>query len=98
MNVYNWTGGDGLCKLFAFLDWSVSGVHAFTLLFLLLFLYYWYRKNEAYMTEDGQTVVRQNKMHKWAIPLAWVLGVGLAIPAASVANANFDTMARKHIW
>ncbi len=98
INVYDWTAGDGLCKMFSFLDWTAAGVHAFTLLFLLLFLYYWYRKNEAYMTEDGQTVVRKNRMHKWAIPLAWVLGVGLAIPAASVANVYNDPAARKHIW
>ena len=26
------------------------------------------------MTQEGTTVVRQTKMHKWAIPLAWVIG------------------------
>ena len=25
-------------------------------------------------------------MHKWAIPLAWVLGLGIAIPAGAMAT------------
>lgn len=29
-------------------------------------------------------------MHKWAIPLAWVIGLGLAIPAGALANQNVN--------
>ena len=54
-----------------------------------------YRKNESYVTEDGQTVVRQNRMHKWAIPLAWVLGIGLAIPAASVSEDYYNQVGKE---
>ncbi len=54
-----------------------------------------YRKNESYVTEDGQTVVRQNRMHKWAIPLAWVLGIGLAIPAASVSEDYYNQVRKE---
>ncbi len=54
-----------------------------------------YRKNESYVTEDGQTVVRRNRMHKWAIPLAWVLGIGLAIPAASVSEDYYNQVRKE---
>ena len=64
--------------------------HAYMLVLLLSFLYFWYRKQESYMTQDGQTVVRKNIMHKWAIPLAWVLGFGIAMPAAALASLRID--------
>ena len=31
------------------------------------------------------------RFHKWAIPLTWVLGLGLAIPAGALAVDAFDT-------
>ena len=64
--------------------------HAFMLVFLLLFLYFWYRKQEAYMNADGSTVVRQTRMHKWAIPLAWIIGFGLAAVAGAVARVTMN--------
>lgn len=50
-----------MCKFFSFLNHGTIATHAFTLLFILLFLYFWYRKQEAYMTEDGQTIVRKTR-------------------------------------
>ena len=85
-----WSVGDGLCKIFAFLDFATLATHSFILVFILLFFYFWYRKNEAYATEDGQVVVRKHQLHKWAIPLVWVLGLGIAIPAGALANATFN--------
>jgi len=85
-NALVWDAGSGLCKIFSFLDVATAATHAFLLVFLTAFLYFWYRKNEAYVTEDGQTVVRRNRMHKWAIPLVWVMGIGLAIPAGFGAD------------
>ena len=32
-----------------------------------------------------------SRFHKWAIPLTWVLGLGLAIPAGALAADIFDT-------
>jgi hypothetical protein len=40
-------------------------------------------------------------MHKWSIPLAWVLGLGLAIPAGALAwdSVNATTMTKMcSIW
>ncbi len=56
-----WNAGDVMCKLFAFLNYGTMAIHSFTLVFLLLFLYFWYRKQEAYISEDGQTVVRKTR-------------------------------------
>ena len=53
--------GDILCKLYSFLDYGTRGAHAFNVIFLSLFLYFWYRKNEAYATQEGSTVVRKTK-------------------------------------
>ena len=64
--------------------------HAFMLVFLLLFLYFWYRKQEAYMNADGSTVVRQTRMHKWAIPLAWIIGFGLSAVAGALARVTMN--------
>jgi len=57
-----WRAGDVMCKLFAFLNYGTMATHAFLLVFLLMFLYFWYRKQESYMTEDGHTIVRQTKL------------------------------------
>jgi hypothetical protein len=56
-----WNAGDIMCKLFSFLNYGTMAIHAFTLVFLLLFLYFWYRKQEAYVTDDGATVVRKTR-------------------------------------
>jgi len=85
VNLMQWKSGDIMCKLYTFLNYGTMAGHAYMLVFLLLFLYFWYRKQEAYMTQEGQTVIRKTRMHKWAIPLAWVLGLGLAIPAGALS-------------
>lgn len=85
-----WKSGEAMCKLFTFLNYGCMSSHAYLLVFFLLFLYFWYRKQEAYMTEDGQTVVRKTRMHKWAIPLAWVIGLGLAIPAGALSSVTLN--------
>ena len=77
-----------MCKLYSCINYGTMSTHSFMLVFLLLFLYFWYRKQESYMREDGTTTVRQTRMHKWAIPLAWVLGIGLAIP---IGKDHFTT-------
>ena len=69
-----WKAGKFGCKIFTFFNYATMSIHAFMLIFQLIFLYFWYRKQESYMTQEGTTVVRQTKMHKWAIPLAWVIG------------------------
>lgn len=56
-----WRAGEALCKLYSFLNYGTMATHSFLLLFFLAFLYFWYRKQESYMTEDGTTVVRKNK-------------------------------------
>ena len=61
VNLMEWNAGDVMCKLFTFLNYGTMAIHSFTLVFVLLFLYFWYRKQEAYITEEGQTVVRQTK-------------------------------------
>ena len=77
-----------MCKFYLFVDFAVKGIHAFLLVFGSLFLYFWYRKNESYATESGEIHTRRTKMHKWAIPLAWVLGVGVAIAPGAMATMN----------
>jgi hypothetical protein len=55
-----------------------------------------FRKNESYATETGEIVRRQTKMHKWGIPLAWVIGVGVSAPAGGVAGMWAGTCAAWH--
>jgi hypothetical protein len=55
-----------------------------------------YRKNESYATETGEIVRRQTKMHKWGIPLAWVIGVGVSAPAGALASMWVGTCAAWH--
>ena len=85
-----WRSGEITCKLYIFLHFGTMSTHAFMLVFLLLFLYFWYRKQEAYMNADGSTVVRQTRMHKWAIPLAWIIGFGLAAVAGALARETHN--------
>ena len=59
MKLLEWTAGEAMCKFFTFMNQVTIAVHGFTLVFLLLFLYIWYRKQEGYMTEEGQTVIRK---------------------------------------
>ena len=54
-----------MCKFFTFMNQATIAVHGFTLVFLLTFLYVWYRKQEGYMTEDGQTVIRKTMYVLW---------------------------------
>ena len=61
MKYLEWTIGDPMCKFYTFVNMGTMAMHGFTLVFLLLFLYFWYRKQEAYMTEDGQTVTRKTR-------------------------------------
>ena len=77
-----------LCKFYLFVDFAIKGIHAFLLIFGSLFLYFWYRKNESYATNTGEIHTRRTRMHKWAIPLAWVLGVGVAIAPGAMATMN----------
>ena len=77
-----------MCKLYTFLNYGTMATHSYMLVFLLIFLYFWYRKQEAYMTQEGQTVVRKTRMHKWAIPLAWVLGLGLSIAGGAISSTH----------
>ena len=55
-----------------------------------------YRKNESYATETGEIVRRQTRMHKWGIPLAWVIGVGVSAPAGALASMWGGTCAAWH--
>ena len=59
VKLLEWTSGDVMCKFFTFMNQVTIAVHGFTLVFLLSFLYVWYRKQEGYMTEDGHTVIRK---------------------------------------
>lgn len=86
--VGRWRLPEFLCKFYLFMDWALRGVHAFLLVLGSLFLYFWYRKNESYLAESGEVTTRRTRMHKWAVPLAWVLGLGLAIPAGAVASMS----------
>jgi hypothetical protein len=56
-----WGMGEIICKLYTFLNYGTMAIHSFTLVFLTVFLYFWYRKQESYMTEEGQTVSRKNR-------------------------------------
>jgi hypothetical protein len=92
----NWKLPEYLCKFYMFADFSLKGVHAYLLLLGAIFLYFHYRKNESYATETGEVRTRGSKMHKWAIPLAWVLGLGIGVPAG--AMATMDTCGRCELW
>ena len=83
-----WNLPEFLCKFYLFVDFAVKGIHAFLLIFGSLFLYFWYRKNESYASNTGEIHTRRTRMHKWAIPLAWVLGVGVAIAPGAMATMN----------
>ena len=83
-----WYLPEFLCKFYLFVDFAIKGIHAFLLIFGSLFLYFWYRKNESYATNTGEIHTRRTRMHKWAIPLAWVLGVGVAIAPGAMATMN----------
>ena len=87
-----WKSGDIMCKLYTFLNYGTMATHSYMLVFLMIFLYFWYRKQEAYMTQEGQTVVRKTRMHKWAIPLAWVLGLGLSIAGGAISATHRNLM------
>lgn len=84
--ITHWNLPEFLCKFYLFVDFGLKGVHAFLLVFGALFLYFWYRKNESYSTETGDITTRRTRMHKWAIPLAWVVGLGIAVPAGAMAT------------
>ena len=84
-----WKLPEFLCKFFMFADYGLKGVHAYTLLLGSLFLYFHYRKD---LSQGGQA----SKMHKWAIPLAWVLGLGIGVPAG--AMATMDNCGRCEVW
>ena len=86
VSLMRWNAGEIGCKIFSYFNYATMSIHAYMLIFQLVFLYFWYRKQESYMTQEGTTVIRQTKMHKWAIPLAWVIGAGIAIPAGAMAN------------
>jgi len=86
--MYQWQLPEFLCKFYLFVDFGLKGVHAFLLVFGGLFLYFWYRKNESYATETGDITTRRTRMHKWAIPLAWVVGLGIAVPAGAMATMS----------
>ena len=47
-----------------------------------------FRKNESYATESGEVVTRKTKMHRWGIPLGCVIGIGLSVPAGTLATMN----------
>ena len=91
-----WRLPEFLCKFYIFADYGLKGVHAYLLLLGSLFLFFWYRKNESYATETGEIRTRKTKMHKWAIPLAWVLGLGIGVPAG--AMATMDNCGRCEVW
>ena len=40
---------------------------------------------------------RKTRMHKWGVPLAWVIGLGIAIPAGAIATYNTGT-GRCEVW
>jgi hypothetical protein len=54
------------------------------------------RKNESYATETGEIVRRETRMHKWGLPLAWVVGVGVSAPAGALASMWAGTCAAWH--
>ena len=91
-----WKLPEFLCKFFMFADYGLKGVHAYLLLFGSLFLYFWYRKNESYSTDTGEVRTRKTRMHKWAIPLACVIGLGIGVPAG--AMATMDSCGRCEVW
>jgi len=88
-----WKLPDFLCKFFMFADYGLKGVHAYLLLFGSLFLFVWYRRSD---TDAGDVGSRKTRMHKWAIPLAWVIGLGIGVPAG--AMASMDRCGRCEVW
>ena len=55
-----------------------------------------YRKNESYATETGEIITRKTRMHRWGIPLGCVVGVGLGVPAGTVATTLWGDCAAWH--
>ncbi len=89
VNLLRWHSGEVMCKLYAFLNYGTMATHSFILVFLCVLLYIWYKKPETLSAAEesgpGPSVGRKNRTHKWVIPLTWVLGLGLAIPAGALA-------------
>ena len=57
----------------------------------------YFRKNESYATQTGEIVTRKTRMHKWGIPLACVVGIGVSLPAGTVATVNYGECAAWHV-
>ncbi|XP_040569771.1 uncharacterized protein [Lepeophtheirus salmonis] len=90
VNYMHWKAGEALCKGYSFMNYGTMAQHSFNIVFLMYFLYFWYRKQESYATTDGNIIRRETKMHKWSIPLMWVIGISLAIPAGALAWQNIN--------
>ena len=51
-----WKAGGAMCKLYTFLNYGTMATHSFILVFLSLFLYFWYKKPDAFTSEEYQAV------------------------------------------
>eukprot|EP00096_Caligus_rogercresseyi_P010262 TRINITY_DN3679_c0_g1_i2.p1 TRINITY_DN3679_c0_g1~~TRINITY_DN3679_c0_g1_i2.p1 ORF type:complete len:588 (+),score=146.07 TRINITY_DN3679_c0_g1_i2:174-1937(+) len=90
VNFMQWKAGEALCKGYSFLNYGTMAAHSFNIVFLMFFLYFWYRKQESYANPEGNIIRRETKMHKWSIPLLWVIGISLAIPAGALSWQNIN--------
>jgi hypothetical protein len=43
------------------MNYSMMAVHAMLLIFIMMFLYFRYRKQESYMNEDGAVITRKTR-------------------------------------
>ena len=48
-----WKAGGAMCKLYTFLNYGTMATHSFILVFLSLFLYFWYKKPDAFSSEES---------------------------------------------
>ena len=68
VNLLKWKSGDITCKLYIFLHFGTMSTHAFMLVFLMVFLYFWYRKQEAYMNAGKVLLLKARDDRKLARP------------------------------
>merc|ERR1719215_651851 len=88
-----------LCKVYICLDYGCKGVQAFLLTFAAYFLFFYYKKPENLQSENPYETSnrsRPSKMHKWGIPLAAVIGIGVSVPAGTLASMSYGQCSAWH--
>lgn len=76
-----WRIDEMVCKMYVCLDYGLKGVSAATILVTAYFAFFWFRKAESISGNSNPS-----RVHKWGIPLAVVIGIGVSVPAGTLAT------------